>query len=270
MKAGPSWRPWSTWCAATPGRGDLTNLHTYKTSMDVVLDQRNTRLLSVDFKDVRLEQLRATKTNLEKQLGLAAGTIVCQKPGIISFRLDGLESKLNTASGISLSFADFRSYRDAAAKRLPALTTVQPGKPVLRITSSLAQVLAFEIEGISADRFQVGKSYDVAIPKDGMTVENCVVLRSEQQDKNTFLILRTDRKVEWLSDRRVFDAVLTYSRSEGMKVPLSAIQDLDEATGLGKATLVVGGYTRRTQVKVRDKDREYRHYRSGRRANVQA
>ncbi len=238
-------------------RGDLSSLNTYKTSMDVVLDQRSTRLLTVDFKDVRLEQLRATRANLEKQLGLAAGTIICQKPGIISFRLDGLEAKLNTSQALTLSFGDFRSYRDGSAKRLTTPASVQPGKPVLRITSSLGQVLAFEVEGLSAERFQVGKSYDVSVPKDGIRIDNCVVLRSEQQDRNTFLVLRTDRKVESLSDRRVFDAVLAYSRSTGMKVPISAIQDLNESASTGQITLVAGGYTRRTSVKILDKDRDY-------------
>jgi len=238
------------------GRGDLSSLHSYKISMDAIIEQRNTRLLAIDFKDVRLDQLRVTKANLEKQLGLDSGTIVCQQPGIVSFRLDGLES-LDVASGISLTYQDFQKHLAAAPERLELKTTVKAGDPVLRIISSLGQVLALEVEGINASNFEIGKTYDVSLPKDGIRIENCTVLRSEQQDKNTFLVLKTDRRIEWLADRRSVDTILTYSSSAGMKVPRNAVYDQDEASGTGSVMLVVGGYTRSTKVKIIDQDGEF-------------
>ena len=113
------------------------------------------------------------------------------------------------------------------------------------------------MKGVNATSFEVGKSYDVNLPKDGIKIENCVVLRSEQQDKNTFLVLKTDRKVEWLADRRSIDAVLTYRKSAGMKVPYSALFELDEDTAEGSIMLVAGGYTRNSRVKIVDRNAEF-------------
>lgn len=238
-------------------RGDLSSLHAYSTSMEVVMDQRNTRLLAIDFKDARLEQLKSTKTTLEKTLGLAAGTLVCQKPGIISFRLDGLESKLTTDLGKSLTFSDFKSYRDSATAQLTAKAQVEAGQPVLRITSSLSQILCFEIANAQPQQFVVDKTYELSIPQDGVTVSNCRVIRSEKQNDSLFVIFQTDRKVEWLSDRRTFEAELTVSRTPGLKVLLSAITNLDAQSGIGELMIVQGGYTRTCKVLVKDKDREY-------------
>ena len=239
------------------GREDLSSLHAYQTSMEVVMDQRNTRLLAIDFKDARLEQLKSAKSSLEKTLGLAAGTLICQKPGILSFRLDGLESRLTTDLGKSLTYSDFQTYRDTSAAQLNGKRAVESGQPVLRITSSLSQLLCFELKDTRADRFEVGKVYELAVPQDGITIPNCVVLRSEQQNDQLFVVFQTDRKVEWLSDRRTLEAELTVSKTTGLKVPVNAIQNLDPESHVGQLMIVQGGYTRICQVLVKDQDRTF-------------
>ncbi len=237
--------------------GDLSSLTAYQTSMEVIMEQRNTRLLTIDFKDARLEQLRDAKKSLEAALGLEAGTLVCPSPGIISFRMDGLESDLTTELADSMTYSDFLGYRDAAAGPLASVYSVEKGQAVLRITSSLNQVIALELPGVQPDRFEVGKKYKLMVPQDGITIDECLVLRSEQHNENLFVVFQTDRKVEWLSDRRTIEAELSVSRTTGLKVPLSSILELDPDTLEGKLMIVQGGYTRLTRVVVKDQDREY-------------
>lgn len=238
-------------------RDDLSSLHAYQTSMEVIMEQRNTRLLSIDFKDARLEQLKSAKLSLEATLGLAAGTVVCPKPGIISFRLDGLESELTTELAASMTYTDFLTYRDKAGTTLAPIISVTEGQPVLRITSSLNQVICLELTDISPDLFEVGKRYKLTVPQDGMTINECLVLRSEPHNEKQFIVFQTDRKVEWLSDRRTFEAELTVAATTGMKVPISSIMNLDPETKEGQLLIVQGGYTRISRVLVTDQDREY-------------
>ncbi len=60
--------------------------------IDVILEQRAAKLMTIDFRD-KLTALEA-RSQFGKSLGLDAGTLYCQKPGIVSFRLDGLEAVL--------------------------------------------------------------------------------------------------------------------------------------------------------------------------------
>jgi hypothetical protein len=105
--------------------------------------------------------------------------------------------------------------------------------------------------------FPTDRLTSVRIPADGMTVENCRVIRSEATDAGTLLLFRTDRKVEWLSDRRTVQAELTLRVTKGLKVPLSALIGFDPKTGAAALMLVDGGFTRLCQVHVIDSDRDY-------------
>ena len=157
----------------------------------------------------------------------------------------------------SMTYSDFLNYRDTASSTLAPITSVAEGQPVLRITSSLNQIICLELSDISPDLFEVGKRYKLTVPQDGITIDECLVLRSEKQNEKWFIVFQTDRKVEWLSDRRTFEAELTVARTTGMKVPIGSLMNVNPETKEGQLLIVQGGYTRISRVLVKDQDREY-------------
>jgi hypothetical protein len=236
--------------------GDLSNLSAYAASLGVILEQRTSRLSKIDFNDARLDALKQTKATLEASLGLAAGTLYCQKPGIVSFRLDGLETVLAQDAAKTMSAEDIRKYIAAAASQSYENKKVTADQPVMRISASLDQCLLFLLPNTDANLFAVDHFTDIEIPADGLTIANCRIIRSEVAGSAALLVVKTDRKVEWLADRRTIPARLTLSRTSGMKVPLSALVGYDAKTGTASIELVIGGYTQACPVSVVDQDSE--------------
>jgi hypothetical protein len=238
-------------------RGSLSNLSAYATSIAVILEQRTTKLMSVDFNDARLDTLQATKAGLEKTLGLGSGTLTCSKPGIVSFKLDGLEGILNLSQVQSLTVDDYRKYIGIKSAGSADIRKVAKDQPVLRILSSLSQCLVFLLPDTPASLYQIDDYISISLPADGLVIDNCRVLRVEAAGADTLIVLRTDRKVERLSDRRTVQAELTVATTSGLKVPVSALIGADPAAGRASLMIVSGGYTRSCQVGIVDQDREY-------------
>ncbi len=238
-------------------KGTLANLNAYATSISVILEQRTTKLMTIDFNDSRLDTLKEAKAGLERSLGLDSGTLVCEKPGIVSFKLDGLESALSQAAAATLTVSDYQKYIGQRAT-VPAVSqTVAKDQPVLRISSSLSQCLMFLLPDVDASLYKVDDLIKINIPADGITVENCRIIRSETSGSSALVVFKTDRKVEWLSDRRMVQAELPVSATLGLKVPASSLIDYDSKTGQASLMIVIKGYTRICKVDVIDQDREY-------------
>ncbi|HBP38049.1 MAG TPA: hypothetical protein DD640_04790 [Clostridiales bacterium] len=238
-------------------RGTLANLSIYAASISVVLEQRSEKLATIDFNDSRFDALEMTRKSLEDALGLSVGTLKSTQSGIISFKLDGLESILSLDRCHTLTADEYRSYIEYQAPPVGDIRTVTQDQPVIRILSGLNQCLVFLLPDTSASLYKVNDTISVAVPADGLVISNCRVLRSETAGSDALVVVRTDRQVERLSDRRTVIAELTVATTKGLKVPTASLIEYDAATKQAGLMLVIEGKTRFCQVKVIDQDREY-------------
>jgi hypothetical protein len=237
--------------------GQLANLPTYSASLDVIIDQRTTRLSAVDFRDARLDQLMAQRRGLEDSLGLSSGTMISTQPGTLSFHLDGLEDLLQISAAEQLTIDQYQDYLRQVAEGQLADRSVSQGQPVLRVTSSLEQRLAVYLDGMAAADLDPARSYTLTVPADGTTVKNCRIQKLEPGSKGVLVIFSTDHKVEWFADRRTFAAELAVAETSGMKIPRVSLIGFDEQRRTADIMLVNGGYTWQVPVVVLDYDREY-------------
>lgn len=243
-------------------RGDvvnqtLRNLPAYEAAMTVIIEQRSGKLAAVDFHDARLDQLLMQKQSLEQSLGLASGTLTSSQPGIVSFHLDGFEESLGIAAIESLTYP---TYQDALQKAQTFQTVAQEvgsGEPVLRVTSSLEHYLALYLEGVQPADLPADRRYTIHVPSEGIEITHCRLVRADNQGQGSFAIFRSDRRVEWFSDRRSFAAELAVSETEGMRIPRVSLIDFDTSSRTASILMVTGGYTRLVPVQILDYDREY-------------
>lgn len=235
-------------------KGTLSNMNAYSTSIEVILEQRTTKLAVVDFEDAVLDDLNARRASLESTLGLAAGTLICQKPGIVSFKLDGLEEVLTIDKTSSITVAEYQSYIGQKDNQIVNSGKVSKDQQVLRISSSLNQYLVFLLPNTNAALFKVDDFKDIMIPGDNLTIENCRVVRSETSGSDAFVVFKTDRQVERLSDLRTIQAELPMSATTGLMVPYSSLIDYDQSTGEASLMIVDEGVTRVCKVMVADID----------------
>ncbi len=236
-------------------RGTLSNMSGYSASISVILEQRTTKLTDVDFNDSVLNTLELQRDNLEKSLGLDAGTLICQKPGIISFRLDGLEQLLTPAVAETITVDSYRQYIGQATAQTAASATVTKDQQIMRISSNLNQYLVFLLPTIDSDQFTKGSTITISLAEEDLEIADCTVERSVAVGADAFVIFKTDRQVERLSGQRSINAELTLSTTTGLKVPVSSLIDYDPEQKQASLMIVTGGYTKTCLVEVVDMDR---------------
>lgn len=237
-------------------QGTLMNINSYETSIAVLLERRDTRLLSIDFNDSRLSELKRQKENLEKTLGILSGTIIGKTPGIISYNIDGLEEKLTVKDVQSLTVELYNQYISESKITTTTGETVKKDEPILRITGGIYQCIAFLLPGTTADSFPADSVHTVKITLDGTTIENCKVIKTIATGNDLFVIFQTDRQMDRFSDRRTIQASITTSSFTGLKIPISAIIGFDKTAKTGEIMIVSNGYARISKINIIDYDRE--------------
>lgn len=239
------------------GRGDLSRLSTYEASIEVLLEQRTGKLAAIDFRDARVTQLQSLRQQLELSLGLESGTLYGQNPGIVSYKLDGLEATLRNEIVLELPPTQVQALLSSEPEMSAAPTQVSAEQPVLRLTSSHHQAFAFILPGAGVSDLAMDRSYDIDLPNDHLTITGCSLLRVEPFADGVFAVFSSDRMVERLSDRRTIQADITLSSTTGLRAPVSALFDLDDNRGEASLMTVLNGKTQTIRVAVIDRDREF-------------
>jgi hypothetical protein len=233
----------------------MLNMISYETSISVILERRDTRLLSIEFNDSRLDELKQQKKDLEDALGIHSGTITSKIAGIVSYNIDGLEEILTIAKIPLLTVNEYNTYIGENAGYATTGREVESEQPIVRITSGIYQYLAFLLPDTKEGSFVLESVHTIKDPLDAVTIENCVVKRTMIIGDDLFVIFQTDRRLERFSDRRTISADITTSSSEGLKIPISAIIGFDEVARTGQIMIVSGGYTRKAKIQIVDYDR---------------
>lgn len=237
--------------------GDLSSLPTYLASMNVIIDQRSGKLATVDFHDARLDQLLAQKASLEQSLGLSSGTLYSERPGVVSFHLDGYESQLNAAAVETLTISQYRDALKSLGTTVPVSGEVKSGQPVVRVTSGLKMFLAVYLKDIQAGSLDENRDYTLRVGADGTEIEGCRIIRTESDSDGILVVFSADRKIEWFADRRSFQAEVDLTTTKGMKIPRIALIDFDPQFRTADIMIVNGGYTHQIPIDIVDYDREY-------------
>jgi len=234
--------------------GILGNIGQYASSLELLIEARESRLQEIDFKDARLEQLASQREYLSSILGENAGAVYATAPGIVSYRTDGMENKLNETALENLTPETLASLLTESAGFVPVGTTVSAGSPVARISNGLIQYLVFFAQDAEPDWFEVGGRHTVQVVSEGIDIEECYVKSVSQAHNGALVVLQTDRQVARLFDRRAADCSVTLPARtvEGLQVPIGALLEQD---GTSYIMLNESGFARRTAVRVLDRDR---------------
>lgn len=238
-------------------QGLLSNIDSYKSSINVLIDRRDTRLLSIDFKDSRLNELKAQKKELEKKIGLVAGTMTAKSPGIISYQIDGLESALTPKIADTITMEEYNNFIDNYKTILTTDSIVEKNDPILRITSGIYQYIALKLPASSSKNFAVNTFHVIKVPLHGTSIPNCKVIRVVQTKSDLLVIFKTDRQLDRFSDKRVIQTDISVNTSVGMRIPFNSIMNFSAKHMKGEVLLVSGGFTKKANVLIVDYDREY-------------
>ena len=205
--------------------GNLSDQASYASSIKVVLDEREEELSGIDFDDERLTALRDDEGVYEAQLENQASKIYADHPGIASFRLDGLENVLTYSSFLQMNINDVKNYIESSAGVISSGLDIEASAPAVRLAQNESQYLTVYLASSDAavTDFAVGTLHDINVRSQGLSIDDCKVVRCEGDDGGMLITFETSRCVEDLLDLRTVDIEIVISESSGMRVSSSSL-----------------------------------------------
>ena len=236
---------------------NFSDLATDEAALNSVLDLRNERLRDYNFKDTRLDELLNHYHELENQIGLKSNVVQSSQSGIFIRTYDGLEDRLNPANIDNLSAELLTEYLENAPQgRLEQINSAKKDEPLYCLTNSIEQYFAFFIPGGKSTNVQVSSTVD-AITRDGVNLNDGLVIKSEETAEGTMIIIRCNTSLERLSDRRVVSMNVELNKESGLRVPLNALLDFKPGNVEAKIMIENNGYIEDTQVKIKKHNQDY-------------
>ena len=240
--------------------GNLSELSSYASSISVLLNQRELELADLDFDDERLRVLRSDERGYESQLENRASVINAPEPGIISFKLDGLETVLSFDVLLNADAGTIGDYIDDAVGIITSDLTVEAGDNVARIASNEEQYIACFLNESDAPSaaFEIGSQHTVIVGSEGLSIGKCIVQRMTPTSNGNYLVVfSTTRYVEDLLDVRSADIEVVITETRGMRVPVSSLVSPDYDRGVATLYINDQGFCSELGVLIEDYDREF-------------
>ena len=205
--------------------GNLSNLASYSSSVNVILDERDDEMSKIDFNDERISVLRGDESVYEAQVEKYATNVTAHRPGIVSFRLDGKEQTLNYKEFLLMPVNDIKGYINNSVGAISSDLSVEEGDPVVRIAQNESQYLSVYLSNNDANLsdFAVGTLHDINIRTEGVAIDNCKVVRCENDQSGMLITFETSRCVEALLDLRTVDIEIVITETDGMRVSVSSL-----------------------------------------------
>ena len=211
--------------------GNLTNAASYGASVNVVLEERESEMSKITFNDDRLRILRDDEKLYQTQLQRDAAVINANKPGIVSFRLDGNETKIEYSNFLNMPINDIRKYINDSKSAITSDLYVKEGQGAVRIAQNESQYLTVYLSKNDAamSDFAVGTKHDLNVRSEGISIGDCEVVRCEEDSAGMLITFNTARAVESLLDRRTVDIEIVINESSGMKASIASLVNVEYA-----------------------------------------
>ena len=205
--------------------GNLSNLASYSSSVNVILDERDDEMSKIDFNDERISVLRGDEAVYEAQVEKYATKVTAHRPGIVSFRLDGKEQDLDYKAFLTMPVNEVKGLINNSVGAISSDLTIDEQTPVVRIAQNESQYLSVYLSSNDAtlSDFAVGTLHDINIRTEGIAIDNCKVVRCENDQSGMLITFETSRSVEALLDLRTVDIEIVITETDGMRVSVSSL-----------------------------------------------
>ena len=121
--------------------------------------------------------------------------------------------------------AEIKGYINNSVGAISSDLTIEAEAPVVRIAQNESQYLAVYLSNNDAtlSDFAVGTLHDINIRTEGISIDDCKVVRCENDASGMLITFETTRAVEALLDLRTVDIEIVINETDGMKVAVSSL-----------------------------------------------
>ncbi len=239
--------------------GRLNNNSSYESSLSVIMDKREKELSKIEFNDDRIDILNKDESSYENQLEKNSSKIEAPNPGIVSYKLDGLEEKLSFDFLLTADPEEIRKVMTEADGIITSDLYIDEDENIARISQNDRQYLAVYIEGkdVKVEDFAPEKYHNINVASEGVTIDNCLVERSVPCENGLLVVFSTSRHIESLIGLRTVNIEIVINATSGLRVPTSSLVNPDYDRGVASIYINQDGFAAEVSVFIEDYDREF-------------
>ncbi|MBR2290519.1 MAG: hypothetical protein IJ867_08130 [Clostridia bacterium] len=206
------------------GENNLENVREYQKRINNYTVKKGEIAGNLSPEGSTVRNLVETRTALSRQLTSDSETIYSPKPGIISYKVDGLEDEMklnnNDFSYLTSSFLE--------DLQLNVLSSIPESKEVGKIINNYNCYIACPMDSENSETCEVGDKVVLRLP-DSSEVNGEIVQINEEKDKR-IIIFKIREKVESLLEYRKISLDIIWWKYSGWKVSNSALVEKNDLT----------------------------------------
>lgn len=229
----------------------LVDIHTileYKKQIQDIINKKSKIAGSLGQSGSYINELTAQKEEYEKKLTENSEYITAPKAGVVSYRVDGLESVLTTA--------DFSSLTEETIEKLDLKTgkIISSSSESGKIIDNFDCYLATVLESEAAKKAEIGDTVTITLAS-GNEINAEVNYIAKQQNDKYLIVFDLKTLTDELIEYRKISFNITWWSYSGLKVPNSSI--INGEDGLKYVVRKKSGAIQKMLVKVLKKNDKY-------------
>ena len=219
---------------------NLQEITEYNNTINNLLEKKISTLGTISGATNELKQIIEQRNNLENKISSSTKYITAPMSGIVSYRVDGYETKLTTNDFTKYS-SDYLDDLNLKTGQIIA-TSGDAGK----VIDNFTYYIATSMNSKEAMLAKVGKTVKIRLSTDDEI--KAEIIHINEENNNRILILKIDRLTEKLINYRKISFDIIWASDSGLKVSNKAIGK--DENGLSYIIRTRSGYLSKLIVKI--------------------
>ena len=196
---------------------NMKELEHYKKSISTLINKKAKIAGDLSPSNSYIQDLIKQRSNYENMVNSGSKYVYADKSGIISYKVDGLESKL-TVSDFGYLNKKFLDSLNLKSSKIIATNTNGA-----KIIDNFRCYITFVSKSDEAKNAQVGDSIKIRLPS-SEEINAKIVHKSSENDKESLIVVQIEECVEKLINYRKINIDVIWWSYSGIKIPNSSIQ----------------------------------------------
>lgn len=206
---------------AISGLTDTSKIEEYKKEIEDLSLKKSKIAGELSPSGSHIKQLIEERSTYESQLNSGSEYVKAPRSGIVSYKVDGLESQLTTTDFSTLS-KDYLESLDLKTGKMIA-TNEECGK----VIDNFACYIAVFLNSDKAKEAEIGDKV-TAVLSSGEELDAQITYTKQEEDGDILLVLEVNKLTEELINYRKISFNLVWWSYSGLKVPNQAIVEKDD------------------------------------------
>ena len=196
---------------------NMKELEQYKKNISTLINKKAKIAGELSPSNSYIQELIKQRNEYENMVNSGSSYVYANRSGIISFKIDGLESKLTTGDFNYLNKSFLNSLNLKSSK------IIATNSSDAKIIDNFKCNIAFISKSEEALNSNVGDVIKIRLPN-SEEIKAKIVHKANENDKETLIVLEIEDSIESLVNYRKINFEIIWWSYSGIKVPNSALQ----------------------------------------------